>query len=398
MKLNKTNYYIITHNLTIVSGGVRDAVKGLSKGLIRLDCKVDLFGIKDRFLNNEIKDYNGIDLHINSELRPRRFGYTRKLYNDLVDTLKNRGGSGVIDLHGLWMHKGIVATSVSKKFNIPVIIHPHGHLDSWALKNKSFIKKVAYFLYEKSVLSNASGFRALTEKEVRSLQSYKIKKPIALIPNGVFLDEFPNNIYVDKGESPHVEYAVYMARITEQKGLEVLLRAWKKSTLKNRLKLKIAGPDYNNYEALMKKLSKKIGISDSVEFIGVVGGEEKSAVLANARLFILPSFSEGFSIALLEASASKLPIIMTKYCNFERLREDEGALESDGSVDSLVDKLNIIYNLTDFELNSMGSKNFDLISKNYTWDSVAAQYCQFTNWLTGKTKNKPNFVFQKKDG
>lgn len=387
-------YYSITQNLTIVAGGVRDAVRGLANALLKQGEKVELFGVDDIYLKEELESYGSLRLHIHKESRPRKFGFIKGLKNDLQQTINyDQNEKKILELHGLWMYKSIVALEIAKKNNIPLIIHPHGHLDFWALKNKSIIKKIAYHIYEKKTIAQATAFRALSEPELKSIKDFGVKQPVALIANGINLDDYPLNIYVDKNDKPKEEYALYMARITQQKGLETLLKSWARSDLKKHLKLKIAGVNYSGYQEQMIKLTKTLKIEKSIEFIGVIGGIKKTQYLANARLFILPSFSEGFSIALLEAAASKLPIIMTKFCNFHMLAENGGALETDGSEEELVEALNTIYQLNDRQLNEMSKLNFTFIQNNYTWTKIAEQYNEFTRWIIDPTIKKPNFVY-----
>jgi glycosyltransferase involved in cell wall biosynthesis len=67
-------------------------------------------------------------------------------------------------------------------------------------------------------------------------------------------------------------------------------------------------------------LIKEVDLDAHVTFTGMLVGEDKLAALARASVFVLPSHSEGFSMATLEALACKVPVILSRGCSFDELR------------------------------------------------------------------------------
>jgi glycosyltransferase involved in cell wall biosynthesis len=123
-----------------------------------------------------------------------------------------------------------------------------------------------------------------------------------LIPNGV---EIPEGKVIFLGE---VRYVLTVARLSLEKGIDVLLKAWAKvAALHPTLKLIIAG--HGPLESSLKKLCKDLRLVDCVEFIGSIPNVNEQ--LINADLFVLPSRTEGLSNALLEAMSHGLPCIAT---------------------------------------------------------------------------------------
>ena len=137
-----------------------------------------------------------------------------------------------------------------------------------------------------------------------SLHEHFIKtynKETIVIHNAVNIPDSlePNsNILKEYGLSKN-SYYLFIARITKEKGLEYLIRAFEK--LETDRKLIIAGPfnpETDSYHYKLKKMAEK---DNRIVFIGFVSGENKISLLQGAYAYCLPSESEGFSVALLEA-------------------------------------------------------------------------------------------------
>ncbi len=94
-------------------------------------------------------------------------------------------------------------------------------------------------------------------------------------------------------------YYLFIARITEEKGLGYLINAYKR--LKTDKKLIIAGPFDEKNDSYHKALMEMANSDNRISFVGFVSGKEKENLLAGAYSYCLPSESEGFSVALLEA-------------------------------------------------------------------------------------------------
>ena len=195
-------------------------------------------------------------------------------------------------------------------------------------------KRVAAWLFENRNLSQAACLHALCEAEARSYRDFGLRNPICIIPNGVDVPEVgqkgpearrqPWEDFVKPGR----KRLLFLSRIHPKKGLVNLLRAWKGiSPLFNDWCLMVAGPDEVGHEAQLRSLCASLGIDDSVYFIGQAYGEDKRALLAAADAFVLPSFSEGISMAVLEAAGAALPVVLTHQCNFPQLAKAGGAIK-----------------------------------------------------------------------
>jgi len=202
---------------------------------------------------------------------------------------------------------------------------------------------------------------------------------IVYIPNGV---EVPRE---RKDFLDGITQVVATSRLSEEKGVDVLLRAWADAVKhEKRLQLTIMG--YGPLESKLKRLSQSLGIGPSVEFTGRV--ENVEAYLKNAELFILPSRAEGLSNALLEAMSHRLPCIATYVGgNVEVLGGTEEGIPPNGGY--LLARNGILINPDDIEglskaiiyfvrnkneREEMANRGRLYIQENYSIDLIADRY------------------------
>ncbi len=147
--------------------------------------------------------------------------------------------------------------------------------------------------------------------------------------------------------------------------------------------LLIAGSGDPAYENELKASSRDLILNKSVVFLGQVQGENKKQILAATDVFILPSFSEGFSVAILEAAAAALPVLLTPQCNFPELTRSNAAIEITTDAAGIEKGLRQILELPDIQRKAMGQQGRELIKKSYTWPTIAEQMCRVYDWLAG---------------
>ena len=103
--------------------------------------------------------------------------------------------------------------------------------------------------------------------------------------------------------------------------------------------------------------------------------------LAAAELFVHPSFSEGFSMAVLEALACRLPVLLTPECNFREAAKAGAAIEVSPDAQGAAAGLVELLSLSDRERKAMGERGRALVEAAYTWDGVAQQMLNLYRWL-----------------
>jgi len=213
-----------------------------------------------------------------------------------------------------------------------------------------------------------------------------LKNPIAIIPNGVELPDL---------ESPpgraDKKKLLFLGRIHPKKGLKELIEAWamfqrQQNKRGSEWKLMIAGWDDGGYESGLKQLAGQMGIDDAVEFVGPQFGADKDLLLRSVDAFILPSFSEGLPMSVLEAWSYGLPVIMTDQCNLPEGFEAGAALRVEPAVGAISDGLMQLADMEQGDLAAMGTKGRKLVERSYTWDQIATEMKAVYEWCLGGDK------------
>lgn len=237
----------------------------------------------------------------------------------------------VIHIHGIW-HFGSLAPFLIKN-EVPKVITIHGLLDNWALRHSQWKKKLVSMLYQKKILARADLIQVNNTDEVADVSRYLGYQPenLVVIPNGMRMDEFsqlpPKGMFrAEHGISSTAPMVLFMGRLNIKKGLDLLLPAFTRYASSNpEAVLILAGPD-DGYQEIAETFLEEHSLGDRVRLVGMLTDSVKKAALADADLFVLPSYSEGFSIAVLEAMAAGVPALVSDRVGFgEYIRQYEAA-------------------------------------------------------------------------
>ena len=147
----------------------------------------------------------------------------------------------------------------------------------------------------------------------------------------------------------------------------------------------ITGEDINgtNLAPGLQAMADELGVSASVSFLGPQFGEEKEALLRSVNAFILPSFSEGLPMSVLEAWAYGVPVLMTDFCNIPDGFSVGAAIRIAPEPQSILDGLENLVASTDAELESIGVKGRKLVEEKFTWPIIAAEMKAVYEWCLG---------------
>lgn len=269
---------------------------------------------------------------------------------------------------------------ICQLFHIPYIVTPHGMLEPWALSYKAWKKQLYYRLLEKSALQNAQAIQVLSSSEAENVRTLGFQQTI-IVPNGIHHEEFQNlckaDIFYD--QFPHTKNKIlifFLGRIDPKKGLDLLACAFAKVHSQfPQTHLVVAGPDSIGFLPTVKNYFINVGCIDAVTFTGMLSGSLKYAALAAASLYVAPSYSEGFSMSVLEAMASGLPCVITTGCNFPEAGIAKVAHVVDVDAEEIADAL--IKCLSDCEqAKFMGQQAREFIFQNYTWSQSAQKLVQ----------------------
>jgi glycosyltransferase involved in cell wall biosynthesis len=301
----------------------------------------------------------------------------------------------VVHSHGLWMFPNLYARRAAIEAKIPFVISPRGMVEHWSLSRSRWKKALAWNAFERGNLSAASLFHATSADEVGSLQSLGFRKPIALIPNGIDLPELgaaPGRQTLESRFAglKDVRWLLFMSRLHPKKGVAELLQVW--STLHAQFPdwhLVVAGPDLDGYGDTLRQLTATLNLSRHVTFTGPLSGSDKECALANADLFVLPTHSENFGVAVAEALAYGIPAVTTKGAPWEDLQTSDCGLWIDFGEDSLAAALGHAMRRSPEERKAMGNRGRTLMQQKYSWGRVGHEMKSVYLWLCGAGPQPP---------
>lgn len=293
--------------------------------------------------------------------------------------------SDVLHVHGIWSGPLHVAAAAARRCGKPYVVTPHGMLEPWALRHRKWRKQIASLLVERRFLQRAACLHALVPSELRDIRRFGIRSPIAVVPNGIDLAPFdqPRRRQITLANVPQSKkLAIFLSRLHPKKGLPNLLRAWARlGDITSGWSLVIAGPDEDGHRRELEALSAGLGLGKKIGFVGPVYGEDKHELLRRGQLFVLPSHSEGFSVAVLEAMAARLPVLITDKCNFQEVEAADAGEVTPCTTDAIACALARLLRCNDQQRQQMGNNGRLLVEGKYTWQQVAMQMQLVYRWI-----------------
>src|SRR5262245_12508736 len=365
------------------AGGLFQSVRGLAKAVASANDEVRVFGIRDEQSAVDLPEWRPLSVQA---FRPRlrAWGYSNQLVPAMLDA-----GLDILSVHGLWKYCSVGSQRWHRQTRRPYIVHPHGMLESWALGNARWKKRIAAALYENQHLRGAACVRALSEAEAQSIRSYGLSNPICVIPNGVDLPDLRES--EAETRSTNHKTLLYLGRLHPKKNISNLVRAWNETFSSqrgsgDRWVLAIAGWDQGGYESELKS----IAADDSVVFLGPRFGVQKAECYRTCDAFILPSLSEGLPMAVLEAWSYAKPVLMTPECNLPEGFSAKAAIQVGSSSDEISAGLKQLIEMSDDDRNQMGDRGRTFVATRFSWLQIGEQMRAVYEWVLGA--KMPNTV------
>jgi len=270
--------------------------------------------------------------------------------------------------NGIWLPHNHRLRRLAEGNRLPRMVSTRGMLEPWAFQHKGLKKRLAWRLYQRSDLRKAASLHATSEVEAVNLRRLDLGVPVLVAPNGV--EPAPAN---DRRAERPIRTALFLGRLYPVKGLPLLLEAWSQVRPAD-WRLVIAGPDEAGHRAELERLVVALGLASAVEFTGALAGEAKQKALLAADLFVLPSYSESFGMAVGEALAHGLPVLTTLAVPWPELEQQDCGWRVAPTVEGLCSGLVSVTQISATRLQAMGAAGRSLICARYAWSTIAARF------------------------
>ena len=313
-----------------------------------------------------------------------RFGWSSAMRRGLMQAGED---ASIVHNHSLWMMPNIYVQKAAIVSGAKLVFSPRGTLSKWATQHSRVRKNLVWHGGQKSALLAADCVHATSQEEVEDIRRAGVSVPIALIPNGVDIPNMDLQPEVSKDQKT----LVFLSRIHEKKGVDLLLHAWQQiAPLFPDWQLKIVGPLNGEYPRQMARLAQDLSLPRAT-FEGELTGDKKTDAFAAADLFVLPTHSENFGMAIAEALAHGVPVITTKNAPWSGLEAKNCGWWIDLTLPTLVEALAAAMNQPPEKLQEMGSKGRDWMASSFAWSSVAQDMLLLYKWIDGDG-TKPEFI------
>ncbi|MBI4397742.1 MAG: glycosyltransferase [Candidatus Omnitrophica bacterium] len=310
------NILHVIPSLSGTTGGPARALFDLTRQLVLEGHSVTIFTTASAGGRSQ----NGFTIEQFQRKWPRPYCYAPDLKNRLEETL---AGFDVVHIHGIWWYPTYIASRLCHQKKIPYIIRPCGMLDRYSLSRHGFKKQIYGWLIERKNLEQAGAIHFTSEEEKNRSALFGSKATAAVIPLGVFMEDYLEALPQGEFRARHSpllgkKIILFLGRIHFKKGLDLLVRAFSSMHQQNpAVHLVIAGPD-DGYLQSLKRFIRRNNIESSVTLLGYVEGRQKLALLRDSDIFCLPSRQENFGIAVIEAMAAGLPVVVSDQVNICR--------------------------------------------------------------------------------
>lgn len=296
----------------------------------------------------------------------------------------------ILDNHYLFSYASSCASAIARWYQIPYTVRTMGQLSPWALEQSRLKKQLYTFLIERHNLNRAAAIHCTSAQEAQDVRNFGISTPTVTLPLGVNLlpdcPEAKQNLHQSYGIPNQTPIVLFLSRLHYKKRPDLLIQALSQLTVKSYdFHLILAGsgePDYVNH---LQKLVASVGLTKNTSFAGFVTGEDKNLLLQGSDIFVLPSFSENFGVAVAEAMAAGLPVIVTPGVQISpEIAAAKAGFVVEGEIETLADAIATLLNSPHLR-HELGENGKRLVSHRYSWKAIAQNLISvYTAIIEGK--------------
>jgi glycosyltransferase involved in cell wall biosynthesis len=368
----------VTWGLSPQNGGLSRAILDMCRELSRRGDKVAIYatdwdgdGRLNVPVNQPIFDEHGVERRYFPVWPHGDYGFSLPLAAALRADMR---GYNIVHIHLLYRFSSTVAAYYCRSYGKSYIVSPHGGLDPYLFYHHGFRKRLYERLFDRMNLKGAAAVHFTAAEEMELAKSSGLEFRGVVVPLGVRLN---NRDAEEPGKSIHDLFPetrgrktiLFFGRITFKKGLDLLAKAFGLLARgRDDVHLLIVGPDEQGLKEKVRTWLRQEGVEAKATVAGMLLGKEKWSVLKGADVFVLPSYSENFGIAVVEAMAAGLPVVISNKVNIWR----EIAAERAGSVvncdaGEVSRAIGELIN-DDRQRSAMGERALRLVRERFSWE------------------------------
>lgn len=381
-------------------GGTVAAMHCLNRALAKKGIQISVYttdlGLEGKVAVNQEQNLEGVKVTYFSFTKFFQFmgtagwQFSRQMTRALKNNLQGFDAVFIVDI---WNYPALAAAHYSRIYKKPYILIPSGMLYPYAFSKKIWKKWPYYYLVVKRDLKHAALMQYTTEDEEKKTHPFlALKNKAVVIPNGIDLSEFSNlpGREILRASYPYLKdkkIILFVGRLRWIKGLDILVKAYV-SLAKERadVHLLIAGNDVDGFGKEVRRWVKQAGMDHRVTFTGILNNREKLAAYAGSDIFVLPSYSENFGMAAIEAMACGLPaIISNKVGIYKEVEQNKAGVVIDTNAPDLYRAIKILLENRDLreEIKVNAGK---LVRENYDIDKVAGKMIRIYEELDSRLR------------
>ena len=367
-------------SIASVRGGPSQAVLEMVTALRHLNIDAEIATTNDngdRVLDiplHQKTEYNGIPSYFFANFPAKTLPRYAIPYRFIPWLLNHGNEYDLLHIHGIFSCLSSLTMAICRIKKFPYIIRPLGQLCTWSMEQSISKKQLYLYLIERKNINHSQAIHLTSEQEQQELSQLNFQTNNFILPHGLSIPPLIN----DARQKLRHQFKVaedeliilFMSRLHEKKGLDYLISAL--SALRNKkFTFIIAGSGEPDYEQKIDNLLISYGIKDRTICPGFVNGELKNLLLQGSDLFALTSHSENFGIAVLEALAAGLPVIVTPGVALASIvKEHSLGYVPELEIYSITNALEHFFNHYQ-ETQNVKQRARQLITERYSWESIA---------------------------
>jgi glycosyltransferase involved in cell wall biosynthesis len=300
---------------------------------------------------------------------------------------QNMDNYDLLHIHYIFSYVSTTTMAIARFCRVPYITRPLGQLCEWSLQQSRYKKELYLKLIERQNLNHCRALHFTSIQEKNEFLPLGWEIPSFVLPHGH--EPHPNfpdarlHLRQQLGIGDNCPVVLFLSRLHPKKGLENTIAALSKC--QEAFTFIIAGSGEDAYTAHLRCWVHEMGLTDRTIFAGFVSGEQKCLLLQGADLFILTSYSENFGLAVLEAMASGIPVLLTPEVALASVVRDSdcGYVTKDNSIPSIVENLQKFF-CDRLHAKQMGKNGSKLVNSHYTWAATTSKLFEiYSNLLAG---------------